>query len=59
MEAKALEETLAEGKAEAEFKTIGDTLVKLKAYKEDGQTTRGHASSVVEKVDKLGDTRPT
>ena len=39
MEAKALVETLADGKSEADVKTLEDTLVKVEAYGEVGQTT--------------------
>ena len=39
MEAKALVETLADGKSEADVKTLRDTLVKVEAYGAVGQTT--------------------
>ena len=56
MKAKALVDTLAEGQAEAEVKRIGDTLVKVEAYKEAGETSRGQAIRVLGKIDNLGET---
>ena len=53
MEAKALIDTLAEGLAKAEVKTLYDTLVKVESQGEAGQNTRAQASRVVKKVDRL------
>ena len=56
MEDKALIDTLAEGLARAEVKTLYDSLLKVEFYGEAGQNTRAQASRVVKKVDKLGET---
>ena len=41
MEAKAVVDILSEVQAEADVKTLGDTLVKVEAWGEAGQTIRG------------------
>ena len=56
METNALVDTLAEGLAMAEVKTLYDTLVKVESRGEAGQTTKARASKVVTKVDKLRET---
>ena len=42
MEAKTKVDTLAEGHMDADVKTLRDTLVKVQAYGEVGQTTTEH-----------------
>ena len=46
---------MAEGLAEVEVKTFGDTLVKVESSGEASQKTRAQGRRVVEKVDKLGE----
>ena len=46
---------MAEGLAEVEVKTFGDTLVKVEFSGEASQKTRLQGRRVVEKVEKLGE----
>ena len=56
MKVKAVVDRLAEVQTEAKVKTLGNTLARVWAYGDAGQTRKGQGSRVVEKVDKLGET---